>query len=166
MSQHLYLLRHGNSPMGEGLPDKERILSDLGRQNVSEMGGRLTVKGIKPDMILCSTAQRTKMTAQLLMEAMGLSADSICYDDRIYNASLEALVYLARETEEDISTLLVIGHNPGLSELVHFGDGESYCKEQGFYGLTTASFAYLELSVPWSQFDAGTARVVEILSPR
>ncbi|VAW87234.1 hypothetical protein MNBD_GAMMA16-842 [hydrothermal vent metagenome] len=163
MSKHLYLLRHGNSPFGE-FSDKERVLSEQGCRDVLTISAQLKKKGIRPDLICCSTAQRTRQTAQHLTESWAVRSDLIQYDERLYNASLESLIYFVREFNDNINSVLIIGHNPGLSELVQFGDGESYCQEHGFTGLTTSSFAHLELIVPWSKFNMGQSRVLELLN--
>lgn len=164
MSKHLYLLRHGNSPFDGGQPDKERVLSEQGCRDVLTIGLHLKKKGIKPDLICCSTAQRTRQTAQHLSESLAVHSDLVQYDDRLYNASLESLIYFVREVDDNIRSVLIIGHNPGLSELVQFGDGESYCQNNGFTGLTTSAFAHLELVVPWSKFNIGQSRVLDLLS--
>ncbi len=163
MSQHLYLLRHGHSPFGES-PDKERVLSEQGGCDVSAMGVQLKKKGIKPDFICCSTAQRTRQTAQHLIKSLAVHSDLIQYDERLYNANLESLIYFVRELDDHVGSVLIIGHNPGLSELVQFGDGESYCQNNNFTGLTTSAFAHLELIVPWSQFNSDQSRVLDLLN--
>jgi len=163
MSKHLYLLRHGHSPFGE-LSDKERVLSEQGGRDVSTMGEQLNKKGIKPDFIYCSTAQRTRQTAQHLIESLAVPSDLIQYDERLYNASLESLIYFVREIDDHVGSMLIIGHNPGLSELVQFGDGESYCQNNDFTGLTTSAFAHLELIVPWSKFNRNQSQVLDLVS--
>ncbi len=164
MNKQLYLLRHGHSPFGEGEADKKRVLSAQGGRDISAMGSRLKEKEVLPDLVLCSTAERTKLTAQYVMNAVGGRTDLVQYDDRLYNASLETLLDIVREQNKNINSLLIIGHNPGLSELVHLADGESFYRQHAFTSLATASLAHLELSVPWSKLELAQAKVIEILS--
>ncbi|NOY72346.1 MAG: histidine phosphatase family protein [Gammaproteobacteria bacterium] len=163
MNKQLFLLRHGHSPFGERGADKERILSEQGGRDVSAMGSRLKKKEIVPNLVLCSTAQRTRLTAQYIMTAIGGCIDLVQYDDRLYNASVESLLDVVREQDKNINSLLIIGHNPGLSELVHFADGESSGRQHAFTGLATSSLAHLELSVPWSKLEFTQTKVVDIL---
>lgn len=78
------------------------------------MADLLKDKGIKPELILSSPAQRAKTTAQHYHEALGAE---LKFDERIYEASIMSLLYLVEESFEKVDSLMIVGHNPGLTAL-------------------------------------------------
>ena len=111
----LYIARHAKSSWDDAsLSDFERPLNKRGKRDAPFMTNLLKDKSIKPDLILSSPAQRAKTTAKHYHEALG---GELQYDERIYEASLMSLIYLLQETFEKVDTLMIVGHNPGLTAL-------------------------------------------------
>jgi phosphohistidine phosphatase len=115
--QTLLVLRHAksslNSPTGE---DRDRPLNARGERDAQAMGKALRKLDLVPTRVLCSPAARTRQTADLFLEKCRFVGE-IEYRDEIYLAEPNILVDLIRR-QSPCSTLLIIGHNPGLESLV------------------------------------------------
>ena len=118
----LFLVRHAKAdPPRQGLPDHDRMLNERGRRDAPEMGRRLAQRGVLPDLVLASTAARARATAHLLAGELGLPADMVRDDDRLYASAAGKLLYIIQEQEDDRNCLMLVGHNPEMSELAqHF----------------------------------------------
>ncbi len=118
----LFLVRHAKAdPPQQGLPDHDRALNERGRRDAPEMGRRLAQRGLRPDLVIASTAARARSTAQLLAAELGIAADAIREDQRLYASAAGKLLYIIQEQEDDRHCLMLVGHNPEMSELAqHF----------------------------------------------
>lgn len=111
----LILLRHAEAEaLHEGKDDRERKLTEHGRKEARAAGEWLASHGVKYDRILCSPAERTKETAAL---ALGQVEPS--YEKAIYNATPGDLFELLDE-QSDAERVVLVGHNPGIEQLVAF----------------------------------------------
>jgi len=145
------VLRHAKSDWPDGVADQDRPLAKRGRRDAPKVGHWLAQHGYQPDLVLCSTAQRTRQTWDLV--AAGLpGAPAVRFDPRAYGASVQTLLYLARELPDECRTALLIGHNPGVSELAGTG-------------FVTAAIAVLEFDDDWPDFEPGQARRVAFATP-
>lgn len=157
----LLLLRHARptstSPTGR---DFDRPLTDVGRADARRVGQLLRHKEIKPEVVISSPAVRARETADLVCEAAGLSTQTR-FDARIYEASLEELLQLVSEAEDGVETLLLVGHNPGLAELIARLTGENIA-------MSPATLARIELDIDsWNELNAAEqGRLVFALPPR
>src|SRR5688572_10288640 len=112
----LLLLRHGKSGWPDGIDDLERPLAPRGRYAAERMGPYLAEQRLVPDLALVSPARRTQETWHLARQALpGVPARS---EPRIYEAPPERLLSVVRGVEAGVGTLLMVGHNPGLEELL------------------------------------------------
>jgi phosphohistidine phosphatase len=116
----LLLVRHAKSSRDDpSLPDKERPLNDRGERDAPKMAKRLAKGGLEPDLILSSSAVRALTTAQLMAEKLDYKAKHIVVEDRLYAASPEAVLKIIRELGDKPKCVMLVGHNPELSELAH-----------------------------------------------
>jgi phosphohistidine phosphatase len=160
----LLLLRHAHTAQGSPTGrDFDRPLTEQGNAASLLSGKLLRQKQLKPDLILCSPAVRTHQTADHIIAATRFH-DALNFYEQIYEASAEGLVELIAEVaEESASVILVIGHNPGLQELLSRLTGE--------YALMhPATLARIELDITdWSKLRRATAgetgRLVFALPP-
>ena len=114
----LYVLRHAKSDWGNSsLKDFDRPLNDRGRKAAKAIGKELRKRKITPDLVLTSPAERAKQTLGRVQDAHGASFD-VREDQRIYLAEPEVLIDAIRSAPEDAKQLMIVGHNPGLQELV------------------------------------------------
>lgn len=114
----LVLMRHATSSWETpGLADHDRPLNATGVRDAPRMARRLADRGIQPDVILTSTAERARSTAALVGAALGTSVRRIVADDRLYSASVDALLRVVRSLDNRLSCAMLVGHNPELTEL-------------------------------------------------
>ena len=110
----LMLLRHAKSDWSAaGTADHERKLNARGRAAAPIMGHYLAQEKLLPSLVICSTAVRTRETCDLVMAEFS-KPPPIHYERRLYEASPETIIKIIAAMPNDVHTLLVIGHNPGL----------------------------------------------------
>jgi len=113
---HLHLLRHAKSAWDEAVEDRERALSRRGREAARRVGESLPAALGRVDLVLCSTALRTRETAARVLAGFA-PAPLILFEDALYLAGRAALLRRLRLIDESAGAVIVIGHNPGLHEL-------------------------------------------------
>jgi len=116
----LYIVRHAKSSWDhEELDDFERPLNTRGHHDAILMGKLLRENKIIPDLIISSPANRAAMTAKLLSEQIKYPLSGIIFDANLYLATQRELCKILKETKDTFQHLMIIGHNPGLTSLVH-----------------------------------------------
>jgi len=114
-----FLLRHAKAEnVGDGLPDFERALNDRGRREAQAVGAFIRKQRPGIDLVLSSPAKRARETTDLVLESGDLTVE-VRYDQRIYEAGPLRLLEVVSQIEEERSTVLLVGHNPGLEELLN-----------------------------------------------
>ncbi|MFB6610902.1 histidine phosphatase family protein [Agromyces sp. NPDC056379] len=114
----LVLMRHAKSSWDSpGLVDHDRPLNDLGRQDAPRMGRRLFERGIEPDVIVTSTAERARSTAALVAGELRTPARRIVADERLYAASVDTMLRVIRSLDDRLSVAMLVGHNPEMTDL-------------------------------------------------
>lgn len=116
----LVLLRHGKSSWDDArLDDFERPLAPRGLRNVPEMGRRLARRELVPDLVVSSPAVRALATARGVARELGYREDRIREAPELYLASPDEILTVIRDTPAGVGTLMIVGHNPGLTELAN-----------------------------------------------
>jgi len=119
----LILLRHGKSGWDDpGLDDFRRPLAPRGLRNVPEMGRRLARRRQPPDLIVTSTATRALATARAVARELGYREDLIVEAPELYLAEPDTILAVVRRAPASARTLMVVGHNPGFTELANLLD--------------------------------------------
>ncbi len=114
----LLLLRHAEAGLaGPGLGDHERLLTQRGRRQAEAQGRWLARHGPRPTAVLCSSAARTRDTAQLLISAANWTVE-LQAQSALYDASVIDLLDAVRAVDEEVDTLLLVGHAPSVPALV------------------------------------------------
>lgn len=157
----LLLVRHAKASRDDpSLDDRDRPLTERGQRDAPKMGKRLAKRSIKADAIISSPAARARATAELMADELGYGRDRIQYDERIYDAEPEALLEIACDLDDALSTVMLVGHNPGFSELAQI-----FTDEIG--DLPTCGVAELRFSVAhWAALDAGTLASFSLDTPK
>ncbi len=114
----LLVLRHGQAEDPLGMSDFERLLTDAGKRDAQRIGHYLGCSSLVPDYIVTSPARRAADTAEKCIKAAGGTVRQVHRDDRIYNAHLADLRDVLDLHRESGTRLMLVGHNPGVSELV------------------------------------------------
>ena len=116
----LYLLRHAKSSWKDAsLADFERPLKGRGRDAAEAMGRFLASKKVNIPVLISSPSVRTRETVDILLRHARLEVEPL-FDQRIYEASLSTLVQIVSEIPDDKKTAMLVGHNPGMDELLAF----------------------------------------------
>src|SRR5690554_5567331 len=114
----LLIYRHAKSAWDDPfLSDHERPLAERGLRDAPQMAQRLKRKSIIPDGMLSSDAERAKVTALITADALNFPKEKIMFTERLYHASARTMLSQIQQTQDDIGTLFVFGHNPGLTDL-------------------------------------------------
>jgi phosphohistidine phosphatase len=166
----LGLFRHAKSGWDDPRArDFDRTLNERGRRGAVAMGKHIREAGYGCSRILASPAVRCAQTIELGSEAAGQTYPVI-WDRRIYLASSATLLDLLREQEGDPPSILMIGHNPGLEDLIFDlvpDDGSCPLRDVVEEKFPTAAYAVLELDVDkWADAAPGCARLVHLTRPR
>jgi phosphohistidine phosphatase len=114
----LYVLRHAKSDWGDSsLEDFDRPLNARGKKAAKAVGREFRKRKIKPDLVLASPAVRAQQTIERVEDGYGSKFD-VEDELRIYGSEPETLVDLIKNAPDDVDRLLIVGHNPGLQDLV------------------------------------------------
>ena len=156
----LLLLRHAKSSWKDSATrDFDRPLNQRGLKAAPTIGRLLRKRKLQPDLVLSSPAERARQTSQLVLEAAGFKTE-LRYDERIYEASAARLFEIVSQIEEDANIAMLVGHNPGLEELLEALTGAAR-------NLSTAALACIELDIErWSKLRAGANQLVWLVKPK
>jgi phosphohistidine phosphatase len=155
--KRLSLFRHAQARSQFGVADIDRPLTQRGIEEAAAMARRMAEEGLQPDLILASTARRTLETAEILAAELALPAARIQADRGLYLAEPEALLERIRITAGDVKHLMLVGHNPGLSDFAR-----QLAPERRLADLATAGLCSATLEAPsWEQLRPG--KVAELL---
>ncbi|HWN37269.1 MAG TPA: histidine phosphatase family protein [Gammaproteobacteria bacterium] len=118
--KRLLLLRHAKAvPATDPLVDIDRPLAERGERDARRIGERLRQQQQHPALIVASPAARALRTAQLVAGTIDYPRDAIALDRRLYLAEPAAIIEIIAAQDAAIESLLVVGHNPGLTDLTH-----------------------------------------------
>jgi phosphohistidine phosphatase len=160
----LVLLRHAKSAWPAGVPDHDRPLNPRGRRDAAAVGRWLRETHRVPDLVLCSTARRTRETWQLAERELG-AQPPVRFEPEVYEAPPARLLDLVRGLPPEAGTVVVVGHDPGVPGLARAladrGDPAQIPDK-----FPTAALAVVELTGSWSRLGPGPARLVAFVSPR
>lgn len=156
--RQLVILRHAKSAWPDGVPDRQRPLNRRGRGDARAAGQwiRSLVGGV--DSVVCSPAERTRQTIALVAAELDDPPDPT-FDDDIYGAPPTALLEVVRQLPDTTGTALLVGHNPGVQELVELLSGQE-CE------MKTSSVAVVVWTGRWADAAAEVALVRHHATPR
>lgn len=121
----LFLVRHAKSSWDDAsLPDRDRPLAERGLRDVEKMGKRLAKREVEPDLILSSPALRARATAEAIAELLDYRHRDIVVDERLYACQADDLLEVIRALGDKPKRVMLVGHNPELSELAQRLSGE------------------------------------------
>lgn len=166
----LSLLRHAKSSWDdERLTDFERPLAPRGRRAGPLMGRHMREIGLRPDLLVCSPAARTRETAALALPELGSSSLAIRFDEAIYEATATALIERLRQIRDGAWHVLLIGHNPGLQDLVPLLTGGRLSPRFAALAsnLPTGALVVMALDIEdWPAIAPGCASISHAMTPR
>ena len=156
--KQLILVRHAKSGWGAaGSPDFDRTLSNQGQRDAETMAGRMALKlSLNPpevppklDRIICSSAQRTRTTAETLAAKINYPVADIELDKNLYLAELDTWLETIHCLPEQLQFVVMVGHNPALTELAN------YLGDSPITGMPPCGMLYLKFDVTeWQQIGS------------
>ena len=154
--KRLLVLRHAKSSWADSsLDDWQRPLNDRGRREAPRVGGWLRDRSLVPDLIVTSDAVRARETAAALATAAAYTRE-IVVEPSLYHATpADAIAVLKGIAHQTARTVLIVGHNPGLEDLVSRLSGQHH-------NLVTAAIVALGVPIDrWSELDLTIAATLE-----
>jgi phosphohistidine phosphatase len=160
----LYLLRHGKSNWDDSsLDDHDRPLAPRGTRATKLIAEHLRATGTSPYLVLCSTARRAEETLMGITPALHpQTAPQL--ERELYGATADELLARLRAVPDDVGSVMMIGHNPGLEDLVVGLAGSGADLERVKTKFPTCALATLSIS-SWPSLDWGGAEIVDYVVP-
>ena len=150
----LVLLRHAKAETPGERPDHQRRLTTAGEAAAAAAGSWLAAEGLQPELVLCSTAARTRQTWAGVAPEVG-GTPEVRYTDLLYVGGRTEVVDLLRAVPEEIATVLIVGHNPTMSDMSMLLDARHTEAE-----LKTSGLAVHRMEHPWSKTEPGSTELV------
>lgn len=171
--KRLILLRHAKAvPLSPDLEDHDRVLADRGRSDAVRVGQFLHEENTVPELVLCSTAARTRQTLELVVSAWE-NPPAVRLLPDLYLARWLTIINLVRQVRETADSLMIVGHNPGLEECARMlarppGDSKSRKLHQTLQlEYPTAAVTLLDFEIAsWSAVERGEGELEAFVRPR
>jgi phosphohistidine phosphatase len=159
----LVLLRHAKAEAPGDGPDFDRKLTERGGSDADAAGSWLADEGLRPNLVICSPAMRTRQTWHGVAIALAqadpeVTAPEVRYERGLYDGGRTEVIDLLRAVDGDVATVLVIGHNPTVSDVSMLLRPPD--EDTGFEGLKTTGLAVHKADGPWSQTEPGSMKLV------
>jgi phosphohistidine phosphatase len=161
------LLRHGKSDWHAGAGgDFGRPLARRGEEASMRIGSWLLDHDLLPEYIIASPAARARKTADNVCSVTGIAASVLSTDERLYLADVGSLLEVIRQCPPAAGSLMIVGHNPGLEELLeHLCTDPAPEPEDGKL-MPTAALAILQFNGAWNALDTASAHLQALTRPR
>jgi phosphohistidine phosphatase len=169
--KRLYLLRHAKTvPAEPGMDDHARALTVRGMHDAGAMARYLRKNGFVPELMLISTSARTRQTADLVLREIEAKPD---FREALYLADAGKILGLVQATPQNISGVMVVGHNPGLEELAVLLAREKVARKERARRdvleekFPTAALAVLDFDAEtWREIGPGQGKLADFVRPR
>lgn len=163
--KYILLLRHAKSSWDDPtLEDFDRPLAKRGIKDAPRMGAFTHKAGYLPDLIISSPAERARQTSQLFCSKADLEEEVIRWNKDFYYGSASDYLEAVKQCDEEVNTVMLVGHNPKMEETVSLicGGGKSNITR-----MPTAALVCIEHpAVEWKQVRAGTGRMKWMVIPK
>jgi len=164
----LFLLRHAKSSWDDPvLTDFDRPLSRRGHEASARVASFIERVGLEPELVLVSTARRTRETWEALAQVM--PAIPTFFEPCLYAAGQTDLLRRLQKLDPPLKSVLLIGHNPGLERLADSlggGHGDAEALDRMARKYPTGALAELTLDIPgWDSLDYGCGRITRFTRP-
>lgn len=156
----LYLMRHSKAlTSSKDSSDFNRPLHPQGELDARAMASRLLDKAKIPEMFISSNAKRAFSTALHVLKKLQISKESLITNTNLYLASAQSILTVINNSNKSLNSVCIIGHNPGISELIYLLTGTST-------NMTTSAIATIEIDCNnWSEVFHGCGQLVNYDQP-
>ena len=164
--RRLYLLRHAKSSWEDpALHDRDRPLAPRGRRATARIARWARQRDVRPQLVVSSSAVRAQETLQGVLP--GLGEPEVWSEDTLYAASAETLFERVRALPDVAEDAMLVGHNPGLGDLLLLLAEPGELRERAEAKVPTGALATLEADVErWTELEPGGMRLVSFVVPR
>ena len=164
--RRLHLLRHAKSSWSDHtLPDRDRPLAPRGRRAATQIARWAHRHRVRPKLVVSSGAVRARETLRGVLP--GLGEPEVWIENALYAASAETLLERVRALPDEAEEAMVIGHNPGLGDLLLLLAAPGKLRERAETKVPTGALATLEADVEhWAELEPDGARLVSFVTPR
>jgi phosphohistidine phosphatase len=161
----LHLLRHAKSSWDDPtLSDRERPLAPRGRKAAKQIARWAARHDLRPQVVACSSAVRTRQTLKRVLPSLG--RPEVWTEDSLYAASAETLLARVQALSREVDEAMLIGHNPGIQELVILLAAPGGLRDRAVAKLPTGALATLEADVGgWAEIEPGQMRLLSFVVP-
>lgn len=164
--RHLYLLRHAKSSWDDAdVPDHDRPLAPRGVKSMKAMARHLRHAGIRPHLVLCSSARRARQTLQLVLPSLG-DGVRLEVEEDLYTFESTVLLRRLRRVPASVSSLMLVGHNPAIQDLTLRLAGSGQALDRVGAKFPTGALAEIDVVSAWSGIRLGQARLSSFVTPR
>lgn len=153
MRRRLIVLRHAKSDWSGGVADHDRPLAARGRREAELAGRWLRENAADIDLVVCSSATRAQQTWKRVAKQLN-PAPRLRVEDRVYEASERELMAIVKKLPDSAQTVLLIGHNPGLEELVAELGGIGFAMKTSSIAVLSSRAAWTEVKARWGKLEA------------
>ncbi len=154
----LVILRHAKAEHPAELADADRPLTQRGHADAAAAGAWLAARGYRPDLVLCSPAKRTRQTWRGVSVALaGEPEPEVRFESELYDGGVEDALALIRQAPAGAASVLLVGHNPGVSMLSALLDAVA---AKAGDGLRTCGIAVHQRDGEWADFGPDAAPLV------
>jgi phosphohistidine phosphatase len=165
--RHLWLLRHAKSSWDDpDLDDHDRPLAPRGERAAAAMASHLRRAGVRPQLVLCSSAIRARRTLGIVLTSLEDRVE-IEIDPELYTFDAEVLLERLRSVPDDVSSLLLVGHNPAVQELALLVAAGGASRDRVAAKLPTGALVTIALpDDPWTRLGESDAEIEGLVVPR
>jgi phosphohistidine phosphatase len=165
--KYLFILRHAKSSWDDSsIADHDRPLAPRGRRAAARIAEYAAERGIRPNLVLCSSASRARQTFERIATSLGRGAE-VSIEQSLYGATGEQLVERLRAIPNVVRSVMLIGHNPGVQDL-----GLLLCRASPLRARLEAKFptgalATLDMGrIGWKNLERGCGELADFVVPR
>jgi phosphohistidine phosphatase len=164
--RRLHLLRHAKSSWDDhALRDRDRPLAPRGRRATTQIARWARKHDVRPQLVVSSSAVRARETLQGVLP--GLGDPEVWTEVALYDATLETLLERVQALPDEAEEAMVVGHNPGLGELMLLLAAPGALRERAETKVPTGALATLEADVErWAELEPGGMRLASFVVPR
>jgi len=158
----LFLVRHAKSSRDDPrLADRDRPLNTRGKRDAPEMARRVARRSERPEVIVTSPALRAKATATVIADELRLGSAHLVTKEPLYDATADALLQVIRGVDDRYSRAMIVGHNPGMTEVANLLASAS------IENVPTCGIVIVRLAAAsWAGIRVGTGDLVDFDFPK
>ncbi len=164
--RRLLLLRHSKAAPPVGREDYARALTGRGREDANKVGSLIAGRGFIPDLVVHSSAERTRETAELVARQWPAAVRRLS-EQSLYEAPYPLILKLIRQLPADAACVMIVGHNPGMCDIANQLAGESadFDRHRMAAQFPTSGLAVLDFDgETWADVRPREARLVAFVA--